>query len=122
MDKTGIIGVDPGKRSFLLHGAREDRPAAFRRKASRNRFLEEMSKRGPCTETTEACGARHWGRELRSTGFKVRLVPLAHVKPFVKRQQKNNAADAKAVCETASRTGMRFVAVKSTERRGADDP
>ena len=47
MESTGMIGVDLGKRSFQLHGIREDGSAAFRMKASRERFLEEMSKRGP---------------------------------------------------------------------------
>ena len=116
MEKTGMIGVDLGKRSFQLHGAREDGSAAFRRKVSRDRFLEEMSKRGPCTVAMEVCGAHHWSRALRSMGFEVRLVPPAHVKPFVKRQ-KNDAADLEAVCEAASRPSMRFVAVKSEERQ-----
>ena len=117
MEKTGMIGVDLGKRSFQLHGTREDGSAAFRRKVSRERFLEEMSKRGPCKVAMEACGgARHWSRELRSMGFEVRLVPPAYVKPFVKRQ-KNDAADAEAVCEAASRPGMRFVAAESAEQQ-----
>ena len=112
-----MIGVDLGKRSFQLHGAREDGSAAFRMKVSRDRFLEEMSKRGPCKVAMEACGgAHHWSRELRSMGFEVRLVPAAYVKPFVKRQ-KNDAADAEAVCEAASRPTMRFVSVKSAERQ-----
>ena len=117
MESISMIGVDLGKRSFQLHGIRGDGSAAFRMKASRERFLEEMSKRGPCTVAMEACGgAHHWGRELQSMGFEVRLVPPAYVKPFVKRQ-KNDAADAEAVCEAASRPTMRFVAVKSAERQ-----
>ena len=56
MEKTGMIGVGPGKRSFQLHGARGDGSAAFRMKVSRERFLEEMSKRGPCTVAMEVCG------------------------------------------------------------------
>ena len=77
-----MIGVDLGKRGFQLHGTLEDRSAAFRMKASRNRFLEEMSKRGPRKVAMEACGGAHrWGRELPSMGFEVRLVPLAYVTP-----------------------------------------
>ena len=60
MESTGMIGVGPGKRSFRLRGARGDGLAAFRMKVSRDRFLDEMSKRGPCTVAMEACGgARH---------------------------------------------------------------
>ena len=122
MESAGMIGVDLGKRSFQLRGTREDGSAAFRMKASRDRFLEEMSKRGPCKVAMEACGgAHHWGRELRSMGFEVRLVPPTYVKPFVKRR-KNDAADAEAVCEAASRPGMRFVAAESAERQAEEAP
>ncbi len=75
MESTGMIGVGPGKRSFQLHGIREDGSAAFRMKVSRDRFLEEMSKRGPCKVAMEACGgARHragscgrWGSRSASS-------------------------------------------------------
>ena len=118
MENTGMIGVDLGKRSFQLRGVREDGTDIFRKKVSRERFLAEVSGRGPCIVAMEACGsAHHWGRELRSMGFEVRPVPPIYVKPFVKRH-KNDAADAEAVCEAAARPGMRFVAVKSAEQQG----
>jgi len=67
----------------------------------------------------EACGGAHfWGREIGSLGHEVRLIPPAYVKPFVKRQ-KNDAADAEAICEAAQRPSMRFVPVKSEEIQGA---
>jgi len=65
----------------------------------------------------EACGsAHHWGRVIGSLGHEVRLIPPAYFKPFVKRQ-KNDAADAEAICEAASRPTMRFVAVKTKEQQ-----
>ena len=113
MEKTGIIGVNLGKRSFQLRGVRGDGSAVFRKKVSRERFLAEVSGHRPRIVAMEACGsAHHWGRELQSIGFEVRLVPPTYLKPFVKRH-KNDAA----VCEAASRPGMRFVAAESAERQ-----
>ncbi len=66
-----------------------------------------------CLVVMEACaGAHYWGREIGKLGHEVKLVPPVYVKPFVKRH-KNDAADAEAICEAASRPSMRFVAVKS---------
>lgn len=67
----------------------------------------------------EACpGAHYWGREIGTLGHTVRLIAPAYVKPFVKRQ-KNDAADAEAICEAAQRPTMRFVAVKSQEKQAS---
>jgi transposase len=66
----------------------------------------------------EACsGAHFWAREIGRVGHETRLIPPAYVKPFVKRQ-KNNMADAEAICEAAQRPTMRFVAVKSEQAQG----
>ena len=94
MDKISMIGVDLGKRSFQLHGVREDGSAVFRKKVSRERFLLEVSGHGPCTVAMEACGsAHHRGRELQSMGFEVRLVPPTYVKPFAERHKKDAATN-----------------------------
>ena len=117
MEKVSIIGLDLAKRSFQAHGARADGGVAFRKKLSREKVLAFFAEQSRCVVAMEACGsAHHWGAPSASLGHEVRLIPPAYVKPFVKRQ-KNDAADAEAICEAASRPTMRFVAVKTEEQQ-----
>ena len=77
-------------------------------------FFEKLP---PCLVGIEACASsHHWSRGLQALGHTVRLMPPAYVKPYVKRQ-KNDAADAEAICEAVTRTNMRFVPVKTPEER-----
>jgi transposase len=65
----------------------------------------------------EACATSHHGdRMVLGLGHAVRLVPPVHVKPFVKRE-KNDAADATAIAEAASRPTLHFVAVRTEASR-----
>jgi transposase len=65
----------------------------------------------------EACAsAHHWARELTKLGHQIRLMPPSYVKPYVK-WQKNDVADAEAICEAVTRPSMRFVEVKSDEQQ-----
>jgi len=117
MEKVSIIGLDLAKRSFQLHGARADGGVAFRKKLSRDKVLTFLAKHPRCVVAMEACGsAHHWGRAIGASGHEVRLIPPAYVKPFIRRQ-KNDAADAEAICEAAVRPAMRFVAVKTEEQQ-----
>ena len=113
MEKISIIGLDLAKRSFQAHGALADGGVGFRKKLSREKVLGFFAEQPRCVVAMEACGsAHHWGRAIRDLGHEVRLIPPAYVKPFVKRQ-KNDATDAEAIAEAASRPTMRFVAVKT---------
>src|ERR671913_353982 len=95
----------------------KDRPAA--RRLRRHQVLAFFSSQPPCTVAMEACSSsHHWTREIGRLGHAVRLIPPAYVKPFVKRQ-KNDAADAEAICEAAQRPTMRFVAPKSEQTQAA---
>ena len=117
MEQVSMIGIDLAKNSFQLHGARRDGSVSFRKKLSRGKVLEFLASQPGCIVAMEACGgAHHWGREIERLGHAVRLVPPAYVKAYVKRQ-KNDAADAEAICEAASRPTMSFVAVKTTEQQ-----
>ena len=121
MKEVSIIGIDLSKNSFQVHGAYADGSVAFRRKLTRARMLAFLSSQPRCLVAMEACGSAHyWGREIGRLGHEVRLIPPVYVKAYVKRQ-KNDAADAEAICEAASRPTMHFVAVKSEERPGGDD-
>ena len=117
MDHATIIGIDLAKRSFQLHGARPDGSVAFRKKLSRNKLLAFVASHPRCVVAMEACAsAHHWGRAIGNLGHEVKLVPPIYVKPFVKRQ-KNDAADAEAICKATARPTMRFVAVKTQEQQ-----
>jgi transposase len=117
MDKATIIGLDLAKRVFQAHGARADGGVAFREKLSRARVLPFLAEQPRCVVAMEACATAHeWGRAIVELGHEVRLIPPVYIKPFVKRQ-KNDAADAEAIAEAASRPTMRFVVVKTIEQQ-----
>ncbi len=112
MEEVSTIGLDLAKNVFQVHGADASGAVLFRRKLRRHQVLTFFAGQKPCTVAMEACGsAHHWAREIGRLGHTVRLIPPAYMKPFVKRQ-KNDAADAEAICEAAQRPTMRFVAPK----------
>jgi transposase len=117
--EVSTIGLDIAKQVFQVHGADASGRVVFRRKIVRAKLLEFFSSQPRCLVALEACGGAHyWGREITKLGHTVRLIPPAYVKPFVKRQ-KNDAADAEAICEAAQRPSMRFVAVKDEAQQAS---
>ena len=119
MSEVSIIGLDIAKHVFQAHGADASGRAVLRKKLSRSKVLPFFASQPRCRVVLEACGgAHHWARELAKLGHDVQLIAPAYVRPFVKRQ-KNDAADAEAICEAAQRPSMRFVPVKTEAQQAA---
>ncbi len=117
MQTITTIGLDIAKSAFQVHGVDNDGKVVIRRQLKRRYVLAFFEKLQPCLVGIEACASsHHWSRELQALGHTVRLMPPAYVKPYVKRQ-KNDAADAEAICEAVTRTNMRFVPVKTPEQQ-----
>jgi len=109
------IGLDIAKNVFQVHGINGEGQVLLRRKVRRDQVLALFGGLEPCLVGMEACAtAHHWARELAALGHEVKLMPPAYVKAYVKRN-KNDAADAEAICEAVRRPTMRFVAVKSVD-------
>jgi transposase len=117
MQTVTTIGLDIAKSVFQIHGMDAAGQVVIRRKLKRRYVLAFFQKLPPCLIGIEACASSHyWSRELQALGHTVRLMPPAYVKPYVKRQ-KNDAADAEAICEAVQRPTMRFVATKTPEQQ-----
>src|SRR6266511_881760 len=110
MQTIKTIGLDIAKSVFQVHGVDAAGQVIVRRQLKRRYVLPFFQKLPPCLIGIEACASsHHWSRELQALGHTVRLMPPAYVRPYVKRQ-KNDAADAEAICEAVTRANMRFVA------------
>jgi transposase len=117
MQTITTIGLDIAKSVFQVHGVDAQGKAVIRRQLKRRAVLAFFEKLPPCLIGIEACASsHHWSRELKALGHTVRLMPPAYVKPYVKRQ-KNDAADAEAICEAVTRSNMRFVPTKTVEQQ-----
>ena len=117
MQVVTTVGLDIAKSVFQVHGVDAASQVVIRRQLKRRYVLAFFQKLPPCLVGIEACASsHHWSRELKALGHTVRLMPPAYVKPYVKRQ-KNDAADAEAICEAVTRANMRFVATKTPEQQ-----
>jgi transposase len=114
--RVSMIGLDTAKPVFQIHGVNEAGKAELKRKLRRSELIPFFEKQETCAVVMEACGAAHdWARILTGFGHTVKLVAAETVRPFVKKGKKNDAADAAAICEAASRPDVKFVATKSAE-------
>jgi len=115
--KVSTIGLDIAKNVFQVHGIDDAGEVVVRKQLRRGQVLGFFEKLAPCLIGIEACAtAHHWSRELQGLGHQVRLMPPNYVKAYVKRN-KNDAADAEAICEAVTRPTMRLVGTKSKEQQ-----
>jgi transposase len=115
--KITIVGIDLAKHVFQVHGVDERGKVVLKKQLKRHQVLPFFGNLPACLIGMEACGgAHHWARRLQAQGHTVRLMAPQFVKPYGK-TNKNDAADAEAICEAVSRPSMRFVPIKSVEQQ-----
>ena len=119
MSEVTTIGLDLAKYVFQVHGVDVSGAVVLRKQLRRGQVVAFFAALPRCLVGLEACATAHyWARELQAVGHEVRLMPAQYVKAYVKRN-KNDAADAAAICEAVSRPSMRFVAIKTAEQQAA---
>jgi transposase len=112
------IGLDIAKHVFQVHGVDAHEKVVIRKALRRNQMIAFFGALPSCLIGMEACATAHyWARELTKLGHEVRLMPAKDVKAYLKRN-KNDAADATAICEAVRRPTMRFVPIKTAEQQG----
>ena len=111
------VGIDLAKLVFQVHGVDARGKVALRKRLKRQQVAAFFARLTPCLIGLEACGGAHfWARKLTELGHTVKLIAPQFVKPYVK-TNKNDAADAEAICEAVDRPNMRFVPIKNTEQQ-----
>ena len=115
--KVTTVGIDLAKNVMQVHGVDERGKTVLRKQLRRNQVAAFFANLPACLVGMEACGsAHHWARKLESCGHTVKLMAPQFVKPYVK-TNKNDTADAEAICEAVGRPNMRFVPMKNVEQQ-----
>ena len=119
MGEITTVGLDLAKQVFQVHAVDAAGQVVLRKALRRGQVTTFFAGLPRCLIGVEACATAHyWARELTALGHEVRLMPPQYVKAYVRRQ-KNDAADAAAICEAVTRPAMRFVPVKSEAQQAA---
>ena len=117
MGSITLLGIDLAKNVYHVHCVDSSGNKQMSKKLTRKTLFEFVSNLKSCTIAMEACAGAHFlARKFKSYGHAVKLIAPQYVKPFVK-GNKNDAADAEAICEAANRPSMRFVSIKNTDQQ-----
>ncbi len=112
-----FIGIDLAKNSVHVHGIDASGRSCVDRKLKPVKLKEFLANLEPCVVGMEACARAHqWGRDVLAMGHEAKLMAPQFVKPYVM-SNKNDRADAAAICEAVQRPSMRFVGIKSADRQ-----
>jgi transposase len=114
--KVTTVGIDLAKNIFQVHGVNEHGKPVLKKQLKRHQMVTFFANLPPCVIGMEACASAHfWARKLQALGHTVRLMAPQFVKPYVK-TNKNDVADAEAICEAVARPNMRFVPIKNVDQ------
>ncbi len=115
--KITTVGIDLAKNVFQIHAVDQRGKVVVKKQLRRNQVIPFFTNLEPCLVGMEACGSAHyWARKLELLGHTAKLMAPQFVKPYVK-TNKNDAADAEAICEAVGRPSMRFVSIKNGEQQ-----
>ena len=115
--KITTVGIDLAKQVFQVHGVDERGKVVLKKQLKRDQVLPFFANFQSCLIGMEACGGAHfWVNKLQAMGHTVKLMAPQFVKPYVK-SNKNDVADAEAICEAVGRPNMRFVPIKTGEQQ-----
>jgi transposase len=115
--QVNAMGIDIAKHVFQLHDVDTGGKVVVTKQLRRHQMLPFFEKLPPCRIGMEACASAHyWAQELKKHGHDVRLIPAKDVKAYVKRN-KNDKADAAAICEAVTRPTIRIVPAKTPEQQ-----
>jgi len=111
------IGIDLAKYVIQVHGIDANGKVLLKKMVKRSELIKTIMNIEPCVIGMEACGGAHyWARRFSEFGHEVKLMAAQFVAPY-RKNQKNDANDAEAICEALTRPSMRFVPKKSVDQQ-----
>jgi transposase len=122
MSEITRVGVDLAKHVIQVHAVNAAGNIVTNRPLSRDKFMAWCAQLpAGCMIAMEASSsAHHWARKLVGLSLDPRIIAAHLVSPYRLQGKggKNDANDAAAICEAASRPTMRFVPIKTVTQQG----